>query len=184
MDDKEIIKLFWSRDEQAIAETDSKYHRSCSKIAMNILNNSEDTEECVNDTWLRAWEAIPPAYPNALGAFLAKIVRNLALDKRKFAGAVKRGKSEVQLVIDELEECLAGKDTVEDLILARELGTIVNDFVARLPEREGNVFVRRYFFTETIEEIAAGYELSVNNVSVILNRTRKKLKSRLQKEGY
>lgn len=184
MEDSHIVELYWQKNADAIKETDRKYGAYCFAIADNILHSSEDSEECVNDTWLNAWNAIPPQKPAKLQMFLAKITRNLSFNRFNARSAEKRGGGEILLVLDELAECLAGESDVESEYEARELGQYIRRFVQKLPEREGNVFVRRYFFTETVAEIAKRYGLSQNNVMVILSRTRKKLKAQLIKEGF
>lgn len=184
MTDEEIIQLYFNRNEIAIRETEKKYGAYCFQISNNILNNMEDSEECVNDTWLKTWEAIPPAYPKHFKLFLAKIVRNLSFNKYKAKYANKRGKGEISLVLDELEECLAGGQNVETEYIAKELQATINEFVYALPEKEGNIFIRRYFYSDSIKEISKRYQVSENNVCVILNRTRNKLRLRLEKEGY
>lgn len=184
MTDEQIIDLFWKRKETAIGEIQAKYGAYCFRVADNILKNREDSEECVNDTWLRVWNAIPPAYPKVLRMFLAKITRNLSFNRYQAKHRIKRGGGELEMVLEELEECLTDGFCLEEQVLARELGERINRFVRELPERNGNVFVRRYFYTETIEEIAERYGLTENHVAVILSRTRKALKAYLEREGY
>ncbi len=183
LEDSQIIELYWQRSADAISETAGKYGAYCFAIADNILRSAEDSEECVNDTWLRAWNAIPPQRPKALRLFLAKITRNLSFDRYHAQTAEKRGGGELALVLDELGECLGGGDT-EAAYEAQELRRSIQRFVRALPEREGNVLVRRYFFAEPVADIAKRYGLTENNVMVILSRTRKKLKNHLLKEGY
>lgn len=184
MTDQQIITLYWERDERAIRETDDRYGAYCRTIAQNILHDPQDAEESVNDTWFHAWNAIPPARPRQLKWFLAKITRNLALDRYKAQNAEKRKAGETALILEELEECLPTKDATEQQLEAEELRTCINRFVHTLPARESNVFIRRYFFAESIPEIAQKYRLSQNHVSVMLSRTRKRLKDHLEKEGY
>ena len=184
MEDHRIIELYWQKNEDAIKETDCKYGAYCFAIANNILHNTEDSEECVNDTWLSAWNAIPPQKPRILQMFLAKITRNLSFNRFIARSAKKRGGGEIILVLDELAECIAGEADVEREYDAKELGQCIRLFVRTLPKRDGNIFVRRYFFTEPIWEIAKRYDLTENNVMVILSRTRKKLKTQLIKEGF
>lgn len=184
MEDSEIIELYFRKEEAAIRETDSKYGPYCFRVADNILHNREDSEECVIDTWLHTWNAIPPRKPDNLKMFLVKITRNLAFNRYQSRSAAKRGGGEITLVLDELAECLACESDIAREYEARELGQSVRRFVRSLPEREGNIFVRRYFFTETTEEIARKFGLIRNNVAVILSRTRKKLKNHLIKEGF
>ena len=183
MEDDQIIELYWQKNADAISETANKYGSYCFTIAENILHNTEDSEECVNDTWLRAWNAIPPQKPGVLRIFLAKITRNLAFNRFHARNAEKRGGGEIALVLDELGECLGGTDA-EAAYEAKELRQCIRQFVRSLPEREGNLMARRYFFAEPVADIAKRYGLSENNVMVILSRTRKKLKAHLLKEGY
>lgn len=184
MQDNEIMDLYLKREEAAISETEKKYGGYCHMVAENILHNKEDSEECVNDTWLKAWLAIPPARPTHLKLFLAKITRNLSFNRYKEKHAGKRGCGEISEVLDELEECLSGSSDVEADYLAKELHIAINNFVRSLPERDRTVFIRRYFFVESISEIARRYGLSENNVRVVLHRSRSKLKKQLEKEGY
>ncbi len=184
MEDSQIIELYWQKNAEAISETAGKYGAYCFSIAEHILQNREDSEECINDTWLCAWNAIPPQRPKALRMFLAKITRNLSFDRFHARNAEKRGGGEVALVLDELAECLGGGTDTEGAYEAKELRQSIRRFVGALPEREGNVLVRRYFFAESVADIAERYGLSGNNVMVILSRTRKKLKAHLLKEGY
>lgn len=183
MEDSQIIELYWQRNPDAVSETAGKYRAYCFAIAENILHNTEDSEECVNDVWLRAWNAMPPQRPSVLRLFLARITRNLALDHFRARNAEKQGGGEMALVLDELAECLGG-GTTEAAFEAEELRECIRRFVRALPERDGNVTARRYFFAEPVAEIAKRYGLSENNVMVILSRTRKKLKAHLVKEGY
>lgn len=184
MEDKRIIELYWQRDESAIRETDIRYGAYCYAIANNILHSREDSEECVNDTWMQTWNTIPPKRPERLQLFLARITRNLSFNKYKAMAAKKRGSGEIALVLDELEECIAAASDTESTCLAAELGREISAFVRSLPEREGNLFIRRYFFTEPITVIAKHYALTENTVCVSLSRTRKKLRTHLEKEGY
>ena len=184
MEDSQIIELYWQKNADAISETSSKYGAYCYTIADNILHSIEDSEECVNDTWLHAWNAMPPQKPNVLRMFLAKITRSLSVNRFKARSAEKRGGGEINLVLDELADCLAGETNVEAEYEVKELEQCIRRFVRGLPERDGNVFVRRYFFTEPVAAIAKRYGLTESNVTVILSRTRKKLRLKLAKEGY
>ncbi len=184
MEDSLIIELYWQRNEDAIKETDIKYGAYCFAVAHNVLRDSEEAEECVNDTWLHAWNAMPPKRPSVLRAFLAKITRNLSFNRYNTYTAQKRGGGETAAVLEELAECLASETDVESEYMAKELGECVRNFVNTLPERDGNVFVRRYFFVDTVGEIAKRYGITENNVAVILSRTRAKLKKTLEREGY
>lgn len=184
MEDCRIIELYWQRNAEAITETDRKYGSYCSSIAENILHSKEDAEECVNDTWFNAWNAMPPQRPTVLQMFLAKITRNLSINRFNARSAEKRGGGEIALVLDELAECLASQRDVEEEYAAKELGQFIRAFIRALPERDGNVFLRRYFFTEPVAQIARRYGLTDNHVMVILSRTRKKLKAHLIKGGF
>ncbi len=184
MEDSQIVELYWQRSADAISETADKYGAYCFAVADNILHSAEDSEECVNDAWLHAWNAIPPQRPKALRAFLARLTRNLAFDRFRARTAEKRGGGELDLVLDELGECLGGGEDAQTVCEAEELRRSIGRFVRSLPERDGNVMVRRYFFAEPVAQIAKRYGLSENHVTVILSRTRKKLKAHLVKEGY
>ncbi len=184
MEDHQIVELYWQKNTDAISETANKYGAYCFAIADNILHDPEDSEECVNDTWLHAWDAIPPQRPNVLRMFLAKITRNLSFDRFNARNAEKRGGGEIALVLDELGECLGSETDTEAAYEVKELRRSIQRFVRALPERDGNVLVRRYFFAESTADIAKRYSLAEDNVMVILSRTRRKLKAHLLKEGY
>lgn len=184
MEDLQIIALYWSRDPQAIVQSKAKYGAYCFSVANQILDSWEDSEECVNDTWLHAWNRMPPHRPDVLRMFLAKIARRVAVNRLKANSAQKRGGGQLVLAMEELSECLADESDVEDAVIAQELKKCVGQFVRQLPTREGDIFTRRYFFTESIAEIAKAYGLTVNHTTVILSRTRQKLKAHLIKEGF
>lgn len=184
MEDREIIALYWGRKDEAIARSQEKYGPYCYTIAHNILSEHQDSEECVNDTWLNAWQAMPPHRPEVLKLFFAKITRALSFNRFKADRAQKRGGCETTVVLEELAECIAGEEDPEGELIARELGESVRRFISALPEREANLFLRRYFYTEPVSAIAERYHLSPNYTSVLLKRTRAKLKAQLSKEGY
>ena len=184
MEDSRIINLYWQRNPDAIAETNDKYGDYCFNVADNILKNHEDAEECVNDTWLRAWNTIPPQRPAKLKLFLAKITRNLAFDLYRTKSAEKRGQGEIDLVMDELSECIPSKYSVCAEYEGRELAECIRNFAKTLPVRDCNILIRRYFYAEAVSDIAKKYGMKENNVTVILHRSRKKLKEYLVKEGY
>lgn len=183
MEDSHIIDLYWARSEQAVAETDSKYGGYCRAIAHNILKNLEDTEECVSDTWLHAWNAMPPQRPNVLSSFLGRITRNLSLDRYKAARAEKRGGGSLPAALDELSECIPARANVEQTMDERELGAAIDRFLRTLPERQCSLFLRRYWYADSIAQIAARYALKENTVKSMLFRTREQLRKFLQKEG-
>lgn len=184
MEDAQIVKLYWERNPEAIARSREKYGIYCFSLADRIVTSREDAEECVNDTWLHAWNSMPPHRPSALRIFLAKITRRVALNRWKAASAQKRGGGQLPLVLDELSECVSGQEDAEGAVETRELRRLLDQFIRELPAREGNIFLRRYFFTEPVGEIARQWGLTENHVSVLLSRTRKKLKLLLEKEGY
>jgi len=181
--DEEILDLFWERKEQAIEETQRSYGKYCYSIAHNILRDKEDAEECVNDTWLRAWNAIPPKRPTRLGIFLGTITRNLSFDKWKYKNAEKRGCGAMDVELDELLECVPAKRGTEEAVEAAELERCINRFLHTLPEKECNVFLRRYWYVEEYAEIAKRLHMNLNSVKTSLFRTRKKLKEYLEQEG-
>ena len=183
MKDTEIIELYQKRNEAAIAESDKKYGAYCFTVANNILANKEDSGECVNDTWFHTWNIIPPQYPERLKMFFAKITRNLSINKLKGRNSKKRGAGEITLVLDELEECVPDSSSVESIIDEKLLTEYIKDFLEKIPRRDRQLFLLRYFFTESVSGIASRYKLSENAVYVSLRRTRKKLKDHLEKEG-
>lgn len=183
MKDTDILDLYWERNEQAIMETQHSYGRYCHSIAFHILHDREDSDECVNDTWLRAWYAIPPKRPERLAIFLGTITRNLSFDKWKRKNALKRGNGDMEVALDELMECVpAGHDT-EEAVEVAELERMINSFLHTLPEKECSVFLRRYWYVEEYSEIARRFGMNLNTVKSSLFRTRGKLKAYLEQEG-
>ena len=174
MDDLTIIELYFDRSEQAIDETDKKYGKLCRSLAGNILSSDEDAEECVSDAYLGAWNAIPPARPDPLRAYIIKIVRNLSVKAYRTKRAVKR--SGYTVALEELDECIADKKTVEDTVEAAELGGIIERFLDTLSAKERVIFMRRYAFADSYAEIAERVGVSEKNVSVRLSVTRQKLR--------
>lgn len=183
MDEKQIIELYWARSERAIAETARKYGKFCHRIALNILENHEDSEECVNDTYLKTWNAIPPRRPSKLSAFLGKITRNLALKKYEMYTAEKRGGGQVPLALEELSECIPDPNTVERAVSDRILADKLNIFLAQLPAETRMIFMRRYWNLSSVKDIAAACGVSESKVKMSLMRTRGKLRSFLEQEG-
>ncbi|MBR2019887.1 MAG: sigma-70 family RNA polymerase sigma factor [Clostridia bacterium] len=182
MDNQELVRLFWNRDETAIAEAIKEYGSYCFTVANNILNDQQDAEECVNDTWIRIWNNIPPQSPHNFGAFAAKITRNLSIDRLKHRSAAKRyGQN---LALAELENSLSTDGNLSENLQLEELKKSINQFLQQCKGRDRNVFIRRYFFLESIELIANEYGMTQENVTQILCRMRKKLKLFLTKEGY
>lgn len=184
MEDKAILDLYFARDEQAITETDQKYGGYCYSIANRILNSNEDSEETVSDTLWQTWNTIPPQRPSFLRLFLAKITRNLAFTRWRKLSAVKRGGGETELALEELSGCIPGSEQIDDRLNAKELAAAIRSFLDTLPDRDQDIFLRRYFFVEDTESIAVCYGIRHSNVNVILSRTRSKLKAYLTEEGY
>lgn len=182
MDDSKIIDLYFSRDETAIEETSRKYGAYCYTVANNILSSHEDAEECVNDAWMRAWNSIPPQRPQVLKLFLLRITRNISLDRLKAVKAKKRGGGETELAIEELSECIPGEGDVIDELIGDELSWLIRKFVHSLPDLERAIFVRRYFFLDSVQAVADRYGMSEGSVMTRLSRTRKKLKALIEKE--
>lgn len=183
MEDSAIIELYWAREERALVETESKYGGYCRTIARNILNNREDAEECVNDTYFRAWNTMPPKRPSVLGAFLGKITRNLSLDRCKFAQAEKRGGGQAALALEELGDCIPVRDSLEARMEAEELARCLDRFLRSLPDRECCIFLRRYWYVDSVLEIAKRYQMAEGSVKSTLHRIRRKLRTYLEKEG-
>ena len=185
MDDVQIIGLYNARDEKAITETESKYGKYCLSIARNILWNMQDCEECVSDTWLQAWNTIPPKQPSCLRLFLGPITRNLSINRRKQNTRLKRGGDDQWLLaLEEVGEFVPAADTVETAMEEQAFVEAVAGFLRALPERERSIFLRRYFYLESTPQLASFFHTTQGNVLRSLSRTRKKLKSYLEKEGY
>ena len=183
MDDRMIVELFWQRSEKAITEISAKYGSFCHSISYRILHNHEDAEECVNDTWLRTWDSIPPHRPTKLSVYLGKITRNLALDRYKSYSAKKRNMTRTAEALEELSECLSGGDNVSEYIDRLALTELIEGFLSRQTEDRRRIFIRRYWLFDSIREISAAYGISETNISTILQRMRAQLKSELLKEG-
>lgn len=184
MEDSKIVQLYWERSEQALCETDRKYGRYCYSIASNILPFREDAEECVNDTWLAAWEAMPPHRPGVLSTFLGKLTRRISIDRWRSLSADKRGGGNVPVALEELGECIPGREDPQRTLEARELAEAVNGFLETLPPVERRVFLMRYFGLSGLEDIRRKFGFSQSKVKSMLHRTRKKLRTYLEEEGY
>lgn len=182
MEDSKIIELFFERSEQAIIELSNKYGAVCSKVAFNILNNKQDTEECVNDAYLGTWNTIPPQNPNPLLSYICRIVRNLAIKRYHTNTAIKRN-SIYDVALDELENCFPSSATVDSEFNAIETARIIDDFLETLDEGNRIMFVRRYWYSDSIDDLAELFQTSNHNIVVRLSRTRGKLKKHLIKEG-
>ena len=181
MEDRAIVELYLARDEQAIKETNAKYGKLCHSLANNILNNKEDTEECVNDTYLALWNTIPPTEPRNLLSYICKIVRNLAFEKLDFVLREKRSK-DVTVSLSELEEILSDESVRTD-ISTEEIGKMISNFLRNEKEDVRNVFIRKYFFFDSVSDIARRYSFTESKVKNMLYHTRIKLKAYLKKEG-
>ena len=205
MEDQKIIDLYTNREERAIHETDKKYGRLCTSISMGILNDIRDSEECVSDTWLTLWNQIPPKKPNPFKAYICRIIKNLSLKRYEYHHAKKRN-SQYDLSLEELEECISKEQNVENQIELRELkldfpyiqnGVNISNFTRptdiqkkrmreklNLPKEKRILFLRRYWFLQSVSEMARDYEITPKNMSVKLLRIRKELKEYLKEEGF
>lgn len=184
MEDSRIVQLYWDRDPRAIDASAEKYGLYCAAIAWNILGSTEDAEECVNDTWLHAWGSMPPQRPRVLSAFLGRITRNLSLNRYKGRAAQKRGGGELPAVLEELAECVSGGEDVEQAVDRQELAKAIHGFLAALPREKRELFICRYWYTESIPGLARRFGMKENAVSVALNRLRKKLRAYLTERGF
>lgn len=173
MDDRRIVELFLNRSEEALLQIDIKYGRYCHRVAFNVLGNAEDSEECVNDAYMRVWGSIPPNEPSSLSAYVGKITRNIALDKLRQKNSSKRGNGEVPVLLDELERRQDSAEIIDAL----------NGFLETLSATERGVFMRRYWMMEPIADVAARYDISVSKTTTMLFRLRGRLKKHFMKEG-
>ena len=183
MEDHEIVNLYWARSEQAIQESDDKYGTFCRSIARNILRQEQDAEECVNDTWLKAWNAMPPQRPGILSAFFGRITRNLSLDRWRYSRAAKRGGPQVELALEELGECVPAPGAPEEHLEERETAALISQFLRTQPPLERSLFLRRYWYLDSVSVLAQRYHISESAVKSKLHRTRLRLKEVLLKEG-
>lgn len=184
MEDREIIQLFWERNETAVREASLKFGTYCRSIARGILKNHEDSEDCVNEAFMRAWEAIPPQRPPSLGAFLGRITKNIALDRVKLSAREKRGGGELPLVYEELSEVISCGTSVEGELERKEMMSAISGFLRKCSDVNRRVFVLRYWYCRSVEDIAWELGLKENHVYVTLSRMRTKLRNYLKKEGY
>lgn len=183
MTDYDIVKLYLTRSEKAISETDKKYGTYCLTVAQNILRNKADSEECVNDTYLKTWNSIPPHKPQRLSAYLGKITRNLAINRYKLYSAQKRGGGETELILSELENCLSSESTTEKAFDEILLTKSIESFLKEQSQEKRRVFLLRYWYAFPISEIATELNQSESKVTSTLFRLRNKLKEHLEKEG-
>ncbi|MCI8309349.1 MAG: sigma-70 family RNA polymerase sigma factor [Clostridia bacterium] len=182
MNDEEILDLYWTRQEKAIYETDKKYGKYCNTISFNILQNNEEAKECVNDTYLKAWNNIPPKRPNVLKIYLGRITRNLAINQYEKRKAKKRDYT-LEVALEELNECVSSKNNVEEVVDYNELVNVLNTFLSELSENKRKIFLERYWYLYSIKEISSNNKISESNVKVILMRLRKELKDYLKEGG-
>ena len=184
MEDEKILNLYFSRSEQAIGETASKYGPYCHSIAMHVLENEEDAEECVSDTWFSAWNSIPPKRPSPFSAFLGRITRNLSIDRWRRTRAFKRGGGQMELALEELKDWVSGAGSLENDLIRRETLGAVNRFLGQLSVVERNVFLCRYWYLDSIQTISEVSGFSQSKVTSMLHRLRGKLRKKLSEEGY
>ncbi len=184
MEDTEIVALYWARDEAALTESERKYGGYCRAIALGILESREDAAECVNDTWLRAWEAMPPRRPSRLDTFLGRLTRNLSLDRWRARRARKRGGGQVELALHELEECLPSGDRPERALEAKTLAESLDRFLEALPREKRVLFIQRYWYLRPVEELAALHGMGKNTAASTLFRLRAQLREHLEREGF
>lgn len=183
MTDYDIVKLYFERSEKAISETDKKYGRYCLTVAENILRSKADSEECVNDTYLKAWNSIPPQKPQKLSTYLGKITRNLAINRYKHYSAEKRGGGETELILSELENCLSSESSTEKAVDEKLLIKAIENFLKGESKEKRRIFLLRYWYAFSISEIAKELSQSESKVTSTLFRLRNKLREHLEKEG-
>ena len=183
MEDEKIVSLYFDRSQDAILRTEEKYGALCRQIAGRLLTSREDTEECVSDTYMALWNAIPPAKPAPFSAYIAKVTRNLAMKRLEYRTAAKRG-SEAELSFEELSACLAAPGTPEDILNGKALQESITEFLQEQDRESRNIFLRRYFFFDSVKEIAQRYGMTESKVKSKLMRTRTKLRVHLIQEGF
>lgn len=184
VEDSKIVDLYWERSEQAISETQNKYGHYCLSIARNILPTREDAQESVNDTYLAAWNAMPPNRPSVLSTFLGKLIRRISIDRWRILSADKRGGGNTALALEELAECIPGGSDPEAEVEAKELASTVGSFLDTLSSTERQIFLMRYFDLTNIQNISSKFNMSPSKVKSMLFRIRNKLREHLEKEGY
>ena len=183
MEDSEIVDLYWMRSDQAISETEEKYGTYCRSVALHITGNEQDAEECVNDTWLAAWNSMPDKRPSRLGSYLGCLARHLAIDRFRAARCGKRGGGETELVLDEFAEILPSEGDPAEILEVKELGAAIQKFVNTLGKFERMIFLGRYWFLLTVPEIAERNHISESRTKSMLFRLRRRLKQELEREG-
>lgn len=183
MEDEKIIELFFARSEDAISALDEKYGAYCRTIAGNILKNSGDIEECLNDTYLKVWESVPPNSPEMLGAYAGRIARNLALNRIRYDSAEKRGSGAFEIALSEIEDCFPAENEAENLFDSLELTAAIEKFLCSQPKEKRNIFIRRYWYFYSVKDIAKAYGMSESKVKSMLFRMKNELRKALEKEG-
>ncbi len=184
MEDNQIVELYWNRGEDAIAETAKKYGKYCYSIAYRILSDARDAEEAVNDTYMGAWNSMPPHRPSVLSTFLGKLTRRISISRWRERRADKRGGGQLPVAMEELAETLSAPDTPEQVVEARELTAAIDRFLSSLPEEERDLFVCRYWYFASISELGAAFGAGAGKIKSRLFRTRNKLKAHLEQEGF
>ena len=184
MEDLQIVALYWQRDPLAIEQTQRKYNSYLTKVAYNILHDLEDCAESVNDTYMAAWNAMPPHRPQSLCAFLSKLTRRISIDLLRKKQSAKRGGGEYEVSLEELSQCIPGGNDPEEETNGRALTKTIEDFLRGLPEKSRNAFIGRYFYMDPVKEVARYCGLTESNTKVLLHRTRAALREYLEKEGY
>lgn len=184
MQDDRIVSLYWNRDESAIRETEQKYGRYLMKIAYHVLADWEDSKECVNDTYLKAWNSIPPHKPELLSTYLGKITRQVSIDAFRKRNSAKRKRSEYSVALSELDDCLSAGNGTEQEADLRLLAKAISDYLATLSIEARDVFLGRYYFLDSVREVADYYHMSVPKVKSMLYRIRAGLRTYLEKEGF
>ncbi len=184
MEDQQIIEMYLQRNENAVVHTERKYTKYCRTIANHILHIPEDADEAINETWLAAWNSIPPHIPECLQTFLGKLTRNISLKRVRSDKAIKRGADEVRVIYDEVAEWLRSDQNVEQQVSEQALAEEIEHFLENISDTERNLFVRRYWYMQSISEIAENHGFSESKVKSMLFRTRKKLYAKLKKENY
>ena len=183
MEDKDIVALYWARSEEAVRATAAKYGAYCAAIIRRFLGDGRDSEECLNDTWLGAWNAMPPQRPGILSAFFGKLTRNLSLDRWRYNRAAKRGGPQVETALEELGECLPAPGRPEDRLEERETADLISRFLREQPQLDRVLFLRRYWYLDSVAALAERFSMNENTVKSRLHRTRLRLKEVLLREG-
>lgn len=183
MDDNQILDLYWSRSEDAILETDKKYGSFCFQVSFQILRNTQDADECVNDTWMKAWNAMPPQRPGKLQAFLGKLARNLALDRWDKAQAQKRGGGRTALLLSELADCIPARETVEGAMEDQAIAAAISAWLRQQTPKNRVAFIRRYWYADTTTQVAKRVGLTEGGTKSLLHRLRSSLREHLEQEG-